>query len=328
MRVLRDEPRLNRDALRYGFAVGKVRVLETRTLDNAAYERLIDAHSFTDQKRLLAETAYGRFLEHAWTAEEVESALDRALDSFYRFLEQAELPEPVVRFFRVRHDFTNLKAFAKAQLFGVPVDELLVGHGSVPLDAFRDGAEAIPQWLRAHLPEEADTPLAIDAAIDRALFAELQRLAAKASSPFLRQVAALLVDIANIKTLVRGRLSDMPPARVADLLVGGGTLGLSALEPMVTLSLPDLAEDLVRLPHLKGVEAELLRDTSSLDLVTDAALMRVLRAGRRTPIGPEPVISYVLAREIEVAALRVLLLGKLGGIGPETLRTRLRASYR
>ena len=46
------------------------------------------------------------------------------------------------------------------------------------------------------------------------------------------------------------------------------------------------------------------------------------------PVGPEPVIAYVLAREAEVAALRVLLLGKLAGLDRETLRARLRERTR
>ncbi|HSK48512.1 MAG TPA: V-type ATPase subunit, partial [Coriobacteriia bacterium] len=94
-----EEARLTRDSLRYGFAVGKVKVLETRTLDASAYERLLDAPSFAEQKRLLSETPYGRYLEDAETPDDVEHALDEALENFYGFLKAAALPEPVMRFF-------------------------------------------------------------------------------------------------------------------------------------------------------------------------------------------------------------------------------------
>lgn len=51
----------------------------------------------------------------------------------------------------------------------------------------------------------------------------------------------------------------------------------------------------------------------------------MVRRGRVGPVGPEPVISYVLERESEVATLRVLLLGTLGGLDPEVLRRYVRA---
>lgn len=328
MRVLRDEPRLNRDALRYGFAVGKIRVLETRTIDNAAYERLIAAPSYTEQKRLLAETPYGRYLEQAWTAEEIEEALDRALAGFYRFLEEAELPPVVVRFFRIRHDFTNLKAMAKASAFGVPVDDMLVSHGTVPKERFFGEQADLPEPLRSVQIDVQGSVVDIDSAVDRALFIELCDLAHAARSPFLERVTELFIDIANTKTLVRGRLVDMPAADVADLIIEGGSMSRAQAAVLARLSLEDLTEDLTRLQHLKGIEPDALRDTASLDLATDAALMRALREGRQVPIGPEPVISYVLAREVEISALRVLLLGKLGNIDPDTLRARLRAAYR
>ena len=42
-----------RDALRYGFAVGKVRVLTTRVFGKATYERLIDAPDFAEQPKVI-----------------------------------------------------------------------------------------------------------------------------------------------------------------------------------------------------------------------------------------------------------------------------------
>jgi len=77
--------------------------------------------------------------------------------------------------------------------------------------------------------------------------------------------------------------------------------------------------------HLQGAE---FTEAAELDLTTDALIIDTLREGRRGPTGPEPVIAYVFAREYEVATLRTLLLGKLRGIPTDTLRARLRASYR
>jgi hypothetical protein len=48
-----DETRMTRDAVRHGFAVGAA-VLETRMLDRAAYERLLDAPTLAEQRRIVS----------------------------------------------------------------------------------------------------------------------------------------------------------------------------------------------------------------------------------------------------------------------------------
>jgi hypothetical protein len=62
-----------------------------------------------------------------------------------------------------------------------------------------------------------------------------------------------------------------------------------------------------------------------LDVAVESLALTAIERGRKGPIGPEPVIAYVLARQVEVSLLRVLLLGQLAGTDPETLRTRVQA---
>ena len=64
-----------RDDVRYGYAVGRVRVLEGRLLQRPTFERLLDAPDLREQKRILAETHVGRYLESVESAEDVERGL-------------------------------------------------------------------------------------------------------------------------------------------------------------------------------------------------------------------------------------------------------------
>jgi len=328
--LLVDEIRLTRDALRYGFAVGKVRVLETRMLDRAAYERLLDAPTQAEQRRLLSETAYGRYLEHAQTAEEVERGLDEALDGFYGYLNEAALPDEVVRFFRVRYDFANLKAALKARLLAAPLDGLIAVHGTVPAEAFAQDAELLPEplgALAAELAEEEDSAV-IDARTDAAMYAELLRLAKKAKSGYLTRMAKLIVDVGNVKTMVRATHAGLTVEAIRSLLASGGSVPAEELAGLIGVPLSDLPARLKRLAPLVSFPALDLNDPAELDIAVDAVLVAALRDGRRGATGADPVIAYVFAREYEVAALRVLLLGRLTGIPNDTLRARLRASYR
>lgn len=342
MSLLLEEYRNTRDGLRYGFAVGKVRVLETRLLDRSTLERLVDAAGFAEQKRILSETPYGRFLEAANTAAEVEAAIDDALDSAYRFLDEAGLPPAVVRFFRLRFDFANLKAALKADALGAGLDGLLGAHGTVPLEAFADGLDKLPDPLgplAASLMRSADAEaeaevddvalMALDAAVDRSMFAALAKTADEVHSPFLRLVAGLLIDLANLKTLVRAQAAGIVPARVESyLLLDGGSVDLRELGRIYRLGRAEALAALERRYRLSGNPLTGADGVLDLDVVVDNALVAAVRRGRRAEPGAEDVIAYVLAREAEAQVLRVALLGKMAGLDSAALHRRMRASFR
>lgn len=325
MSLLADEMRQNRDALRYGYAVGKVRVLETRSLDQAALERLLDARGFAEQKRLLAETEYARYLEGAETPHEVERALDDALDGFYRFLEVAALPEAMVRFFRLRYDYANLKAVLKARLFGIGLDGLLVDHGTISTSVFAGDLAGLPDSLAAVASDAATAADAasVDDLVDRAYFGELLATARRSGSRFLKSLARLSVDIANVKTLVRARLAGRDAQALDALLIEGGSVSIADLTVLAAVPLDELPNSVRRYPALRPLAGTTFTDPAQLDPALDSLMAATLRQGRREAAGPEPVIAYVMGREAEVRVLRVLLLGTLTGIDYETLRTRL-----
>jgi V/A-type H+-transporting ATPase subunit C len=330
-------------------------VLQTRVFGTGTYERLVDAPTFAEQRKILSDTVYGRYLEGAETADDVEAALSAALEGFYGFLDVAELPEPVVRFFRVRHDYANLRAVLKARALAVPEGEMLVGLGTVPPDVIAGPTDALPPLLRdvaerviratvpagdavtreeraaagaaAALLDPMSTVALIDEIVEAALFAELRRVARAARSAFLRGLATLLIDVANAKTVLRARRRGLPPVALGGILQAGGSFGVAWLEERYSSPLEDLARAIAVLPGLRGVIAEDLLDPAALDVSTDNLVVRYLRRARVAAIGPDPVIAYVFAREAEVVAVRTLLIGKLAGLTEAALRRRLRDRY-
>ena len=126
------------DSTKYGFAVGRVMVLRTRLLSRAAYERLLDAPTFAEQRRVLSETHYGRFIEGVTNASEVERAVDESLRDLYEeFLERAELPPAVVGYFRAPYDFAALRGALKARVLGARAHTPPVLLGRVPSESLR-----------------------------------------------------------------------------------------------------------------------------------------------------------------------------------------------
>ncbi len=316
--------------IRYGFAVGRVRVLETRLLGPGTYERLLDAPSFGEQKRILSETHFGRYLDDADTASEVERRLDASLADLYEeFLESSGLPEAVVRFFRLPYDYANLKAGLKARLIPGADVTVVSGLGDLPAEAFAHPedlpvalAETAGELLHA---EEAPGSEQIDVAVDRAMFAELAGVAHASGLDFLERLAERMSAIANVKVLMRACAAGRSTEEVAGMLVEGAHFDASRLAAHVRKQPAELAAEIVAAGALHGVAPGELTDLESLDVVLDAALGGMLHRARIAASGPEPVLGYVLARQSEATSLRAVLVGKILGIDRDTVFARLRA---
>lgn len=322
------------DPVRYGFAVGRVRVLETQMLTPATYERLLDARDLAERRRILSETIYGGYLERAHHAEGVERGLEAAIADVYDdFLGRANLPKPIVEYFRTRHDFENLKGRLKAEALGIDADELLTDLGSVPREVFRGGSDLLPPAIKraeSRVRKAIGTDDGaldvdrVDEAVDIELFAELARIVERAQSPFLKELFALEADLGNVRAFLRARAAATPASGFERALVTGGRMPRSTLLALYRLPLEEAARRLAASSQLRGIDLEALTDLERFDVAADVLRARKVRASRLIAVGPEPVIGYVMERLAEVTALRKLFIGSLAGVPRDTLRSRLR----
>lgn len=319
-----------RDDIKYGFAVGRVRVLQAKLLSRSVYERLIDAPDFAEQRRVLSETAFGRYLEHAQTAEDVERALDASLGDLYgEFLLEAGLPEAVVRFFRLPYDYRNLRATLKSRVLGA-ASPALSALGTVEPSAFAGSGEELPAEMAAILTawdeaEEQPALADLETVVDHALFDALAGEAKRSRVAFLRELMTLRIDLATIRVLLRANAKRLPAATVRAALIDGGTKRLRDLMVEVgRMDAEELAEAIIGTRAVAGLEIRDLLDLDRYDLVAGALEARRMASARMAPSGAEPVLAYVLARESEVVALRTVLVGRLVGLDREAVRERLK----
>ncbi len=322
-----------RDPIRYGFATGRARVLETRLLSRSAFERLLDAPDFRDQQRILSETPYGGHLEGVSTADGVERALDASLSEVYSdFLERANLPESLIDFFRAQHEFANLRAALKAEVLGIPAIEMADPLALTSVEDFATGvglsremAEARASARRlASLDNETIQADLIDQAVDTTLYAWAGVLAARSGSKFLVSLVESMADLGNIKAFLRARSKGLAVAVAEQYFVPGGSIPESRFVSMYRAPIVEAATALASQRMFSGLDAEALLDPNRFDVVAERVLSRVLREARMVAIGPEPVVAYAMTRRAEVSVLRALLIGRLAGADTDVLRERLR----
>jgi V/A-type H+-transporting ATPase subunit C len=325
------------EPIRYGYAVGRIKVLEMKLLSSHRLKRLIEA-DFEEALHILEEVEIGDFLVGARVARDVDSGLTNYLRSIYSFLEEI-LPEDsyLVDFFLCRYDFHNLKVLLKSRMDGKE-EGLLPGLGRIEPELLRRGLEEpslLPPPYRQMVEEAVGrelTPQQLDTLVDVYFLRHQLELAEREGNPFLKKYVRTAIDFANLKALLRGRNLGKSIEFMEKALVEGGELKKEFLLKLYTEPLEQMARKLEKtrypsrlLGFLESAD-EIVRLTD-FDRRADDYLMGIVRRARRISVGVEPIFAYVRARENEVTILRILLMGKLHNLSPASIEKMLRKLY-
>ena len=322
--------------VKYGFAAGRVSVLETRMVSGARIRRLIDAENIDEVHRILTETDYGPELRSADTVDEVEAALSEHLSRAYTMLRESRVPADMESFFRSRYDYINLRMLLKSGLgqkmnatyspLGWLPDESAESFvetddfSGMPAPLVAAAREAIAKYNTDHRFED------IDIILDRHYFKDILDLAAGLKSKWIVAYTKLLIDLANgriVSRLSREGVLD-------DYFIEGGNIGQETWSGLSAGK--SIAEGLESFPHGD------LRDqltvlagrgfpVADYDLVADNIAVELLGAAGRFNVGPEQVFAYVAAREHEVKLLRLIISGHLSGLAPSRIKERVGRIY-
>ncbi len=322
----------------FAFATGSIRVLETRLLSEAQLSRLAEAADPGEAWRLLAEAGMAAAAEVSW--QEYEPALGRELERLYRYARSVSPRPEVVAWLEKRYDFHNLKVFLKAHLLEEDPSEAVFGLGEVPSELIAQAVktmvwEALPEEL-AHAGEAAvaeyertKVAQALDFVVDREMFAYLKGASRVSRAyPFLERLVELWCDLANLKSALRAKVLGKDREFLARALVPPGELPLDRLMGLLEVPLEEWPESLKWTPYA-GLIAQPGRglDLGQFERLSDNFVLERLRATKFALYGPEPLVAYILAKEMELKNIRIIMVGKSNGLPPEALKERLRASY-
>ncbi len=315
-----------------------LRVRETRLLTEERAQRMLDAPSFEEAAKLLTDCGYPDLSLSG--AEEIEAVLAERRDAMLADLSALAPEKAIVRAFRVKYDYHNVKAILKSEAQGIDPARLLVRSGRVSpdalLEAYREGRyNDLPGALgkameeaRGVLARTANPQLA-DLLLDQSCFAEMKAAAEEAGSPFLAGYVRLLIDSTNLKSAVRTLRMHKDADFLQRVLLTGGEIDperIAAANDRESLAALYSSGKLAAAAAL-GAEAAAGGAQTAFERACDNAVIAYLREAKLVGYGPEPLIGYLAAVENELTAVRMILTGRLAGIAPETIRERLRDFY-
>ncbi len=324
----------------YLFISAYLRSRERNLLTEARMERMIDAGSASEAVKVLQEIGYGEFSPES--DRELGAALSQEREALFQDLYRYVPDRSVVDVFRVKYDYHNLKAMLKAQATKNDGKRLLIDAGRVPAEtmakAVEEGAwDVLPDALRAAAKEAYEVlsatgdPQRADFILDRAYFEEMLAAAQATGSELLVDYVRASIDSANLRSAVRTMRMKRGSGELLRKVVffeGGSVPAVDVLSS----ALGGNVEGLFRSSHMRhaaqlGAEAAQGGDLTKFEKACDDAVTAVAAQAKGVPFGVEAVIGYLVAKEIEFTAVRVILSGHMAGIGADTIRERLREAY-
>ena len=324
---------------RYGFAVGRIRVLEKRMLTRSVLDRLIASSTPDEGVRILSETGFADIPAAVRTWGELERKLSGLWAGVLDLLDELTLDPPWTDLFRKRIDYHNLKVFFKASRSGSTHEGAVMQGGLVPLPLLQETAQGrfpdgLPDFarragqavLKVWKPESS--PDVLDRSLDREQAMEWETVLQDRPNRFLQDWHRLEMDLHNMDVFFRVKAAGWGKSLFRESLLPGGTLDTSGWEPLLDGTWENAAAVFVRTSYGNGIGQAMvsLKESGRFEAWVDQCLeyrWHDLQPFRRFFFGPEVLLAFGLSRQLELSLIGRVLVGKAAGMDAESIGRRI-----
>ncbi len=331
------------DRMDYIQAVTRTRVLETRLLSRAVIERMVDAKDMEEVFKILGETEYANVMRGITRVEDYENILSSELKRVYKLMYEMSKDKIVVDLLALKYDYHNLKVMIKEKILDTDLSDMYVSINTIDFqrlktDYLTDNFKNMEPRFRQALEEverdynENKDPQRIDILLDRFYYEHLYELAKETDIPLFLKYVKDSIDFTNIRTLIRVKKQKKDMKFLEETLLPNGNIGIDEL----VLSLNEPIEVIISKYRSYDISPEVKKGLeiyqnvgrlSEFERLMDNYLMELNKPSKYVNFGPEPIFSYIVAKETEVKILRIIMVSKVNKLSPEDIRERLRDLY-
>jgi V/A-type H+-transporting ATPase subunit C len=325
------------------YASARIKALETKLLGKSTIDRILEADGAEEALKVLSDTDYGSDIAEMNNIYDFEKVLLNSMKRSYKAVEDSLKDSRYIRFFTLKQDYHNLKVLFKSKILNTSGSQYFSPLGKVPLEEMEklteeDASALVPESIKnayrsaVNAYETTQDPQQIDLVLDKALYEELDKLVKSTKSAMLKSYFEALVDLTNIKTLIRLMQMKADIRLLERALLPGGAITKDTFEKLYGEPVQTIVDSFASSTYQKVVEVGLSSwsNTGSLavyERLADDYLLNLARKGLYKPFGEETVIGYLAAKENEAKILRILLVGKINRIPTEMIKERLRDVY-
>ncbi|WP_102400526.1 V-type ATP synthase subunit C [Haloimpatiens massiliensis] len=331
------------DVMQFTQAIPRLRVLETRLLDKAKIERMIDSASAQSALKVLQETEYANVMNDVKRAEDYEIMLSAELKRVYNLIYEICPIKSVVDIMSIKYDYHNLKVMIKGKILNKDFSHMLVPVGKLEISKLKYAVDNeyyrdLNETMRSSIEEVIEDfknlkdPQRIDIILDKYMFEEMIAISKEINDKFLNKYVGTMADLTNIKTLLRVKKQNKGRDFFLSVMLPGGSISKDKLLALLNESVENMPgrlsyTDYNEILKLGVEEYSKTGSVSLLEKLSDNYIMKLMREAKYVSFGLEPVIAYIYAKENEIKLIRIIMVGKLNNIAAEVIRERLRDAY-
>lgn len=316
----------------FTYAVSRIRMKETKLLSKKDIDRLISQKDYQSVLRTLAELGFGS--ENSNDNTDILTAEQNKLWSL-----MAELTEDMSVFdvFRLQNDYHNLKVCVKSVYSNADPEPMLVSGGTVDSDNLFEAVKNrdyndLPAILGETAALSLDTLLKTgdgqlcDVVIDKACLDAVADFASKASDEVIKDYAELFVASANIKIAVRGSKLNKSFEFFTKAIAECTSLDKEVLSRSAVKGFDEICAYLSTTKY-KDAVSYIKKSMSSFEKWCDDLLINGMKKQKSEPFTVGPLVAYILAKQNEIKAVRLILIAKLNGLDDSKISERIREMY-
>jgi V/A-type H+-transporting ATPase subunit C len=316
-------------------------VLENRLLTMEKLSRMSEAENVSDLIRILGEYGYGG------SAADYRNALRIApveMQTTYNYVRHVTPNEMATNAMLLKGDCHNLKCVLKSLLLHRDAKPLLRDYGTINSDKLHDSVyKGDVSLLPPHMQKAASQALRrielghaevqwVECLVDAACFADMADFAKQSGEPAAVQFVAVSADLTNVVTLLRIKATGGNIETLGRALLPGGTVDTARFVSQFDKGTESLLIHLGlrRYQSALGSGIDAADKDGSFGLLErqcDDILIRLMRQKRYDREGVAPLLSYLLAKEREAQAVRLLIVAKNNAVPQTVIQERLRELY-
>ncbi|WP_035290903.1 V-type ATP synthase subunit C [Clostridium sp. KNHs214] len=331
------------DVMQFTQAIPRLRVLETRLLDKAKIERMIDSASAQSALKVLQETEYANVMNDVKRAEDYEIMLSTELKRVYNLIYDVCPIKSVVDIMSIKYDYHNLKVMIKGKILNKDFSHMLVPVGKFEISKLKYAVDNeyyrdLNKTMRSSIEKVTEDfknlkdPQRIDIILDKYMFEEMIAISKEINDKFLDKYIGTMADLTNIKTLLRVKKQNKGRDFFLSVMLPGGSIPKEKMLALINESVENIPgrlsyTDYNEILKLGVEEYSKTGSVSLLEKLSDNYIMKLMREAKYVSFGLEPVIAYIYAKENEIKLIRIIMVGKLNNIAAEVIRERLRDAY-
>ncbi len=327
----------------YGQSVVMVRVLEKKLLTKNRLDRMIEAETPEEVMKQLSETEYSQNMFDIQQPQEYERILKRETERVFNLVRELSNDKEIVDILSLKYDYHNLKVLLKGRLANKDFSTLLMDAGTQKIEKLKlkfdiKNYNDLPEEISKAINEvekdflENNDSQKIDIIVDKYYYKNLLRIAKKINISVIMDYAQGLIDFQNIITLFRAKKQNRDIKFLENVIHEGGRISkdkiVEAINDSVEMIINKFKKEKIGNYLQRGLEE--FTETgrlSGLEKISQNYLMELNKDSKYIIFGPEPLFTYLVAKEREISAIRMIMVSKINNIEISKIRERLGDTY-